>query len=168
MRHAIKSALSLVFVMAMAAAPAMAKDHGRDHGRDRDKGRYSNNDRGDDRYDSRDRYESHGHDKGYSNSREYRDNRYYRPAPPRVVYRPVYRPAYGHPAYGHAGYGPPPWVRGGRYYGDGYRTTYVVNDYRGYGLRAPPRGYYWRRSEVGDYLLVAAATGIIADLILRH
>ncbi|MEP6908775.1 MAG: RcnB family protein, partial [Pseudoxanthomonas sp.] len=31
-----------------------------------------------------------------------------------------------------------------------------------------PRGYYWRRSEVGDYLLVAAATGIIADLILRH
>ena len=57
---------------------------------------------------------------------------------------------------------------GARYYGDGYGPTYVVNDYRGYGLRAPPRGHYWRRSDAGDYLLVAVATGIITDLILRH
>ena len=172
MRHALKSALSLVFVAALAAAPAMARDNGRGHDRDRDNGRYGYNDRGghdrgyrdrdrdygdrgDHRYDSR----KHGHDRYYG----YRDDRHYRPAPPRVVYRPVYRPAYGHP-----GYGPPRWARGARYYGDGYGPTYVVNDYRGYGLRAPPRGYYWRRSDAGDYLLVAVATGIIADLILRH
>ena len=172
MRHALKSALSLVFVAALAAAPAMARDNGRGHDRDRDDGRYGYNDRGGHDRDYRDRdrdygdrgdrrYDSrkHGHDRHYG----YRDDRHYRPVPPRVVYRPVYRPAYGHP-----GYGPPRWARGARYYGNGYGPTYVVNDYRGYGLRAPPRGYYWRRSDAGDYLLVAVATGIIADLILRH
>ncbi len=169
MRHAIKSALSLVFVAALAAAPAMARDNGRGHDRDRDNGRYGYNDRGydrgdrgNDRYDSR-RHDSrkHGHDRDYGYRGD--DRHYHHPAPPRVVYRPVYRPAYGHP-----GYGPPRWARGVRYYGNGYGPTYVINDYRGYGLRAPPRGYYWRRSDAGDYLLVAVATGIIADLILRH
>jgi Ni/Co efflux regulator RcnB len=169
MRHAIKSGLSLLLVMtALAAAPAMARDHGRGHDRDYDRDRYGYQDRdrdhdrrGYDRYDDRRR----GHDRDYGYHRDgryYRDDRYYRPAP-RVVYRPVYRPAY-HPGYG----GPPRWARGARYYGDGYGPTYVVRDYRGYGLRAPPRGYYWRRSDVGDFLLVAAATGIIADLILHH
>ena len=43
-----------------------------------------------------------------------------------------------------------------------------MNDWRGYGLRTPPRGHYWRRSDSGDYLLVALATGIIADIILGH
>ena len=162
MRHAIKSALTLVFVAALAAAPAIAKDHGRD----RDHGRYSHNDRGHDRGDrGRDRYVSRDrdYDRRYDRDDRYRDDRHYRPAPPRVVYRPAYRPTYGHP-----GYGPPRWARGGRYYGDGYRPTYVVTNYHGYGLRAPPRGYYWRRSDVGDFLLVAAATGIIADLILHR
>ena len=165
MRHPIKSALSLVFVMALAVAPAIAKDHGRGNGHDNGRHGYNDrNDRGRDRYESRHR--DHDRNYGYRDDRGYRsgrDDRYYRPLPPRVVYRPVYRSGYGHP-----GYGPPRWARGGRYYGDGYRPTYVVNDYRGYGLRAPPRGYYWRRSDVGDYLLVAAATGIIADLILHH
>lgn len=165
MRHAIKSALSLVFVAALSAAPAMAWDNDRDHDRDRDNDRYGysdrDHDRGDrgyDRDDSRKRdSRKQGHDRDYG----YRgDDRHYPPAPPRVVYRPAHRPAHG--------YGPPRWTRGVRYYGDGYGPTYVVNDYRGYGLRAPPRGYYWRRSDAGDYLLVAVATGIIADLILRH
>lgn len=159
MRHLIKSALSLAFLAALAASPAMAKDHGRGH--DRDHGRHGYSDRDYDRRGDRD------HDRYYDSRR--RDDRrgydysYYRPAPPRVVYRPVYRQAYGHP-----GYGPPRWARGGRYYDAGYGPTYVVRDYRGYGLRAPPRGHYWRRSDAGDYLLVAVATGIIADLILRH
>ncbi|HEY9540398.1 MAG TPA: RcnB family protein, partial [Luteimonas sp.] len=63
---------------------------------------------------------------------------------------------------------PPRWSRGHRYYRAGYGRTYVVNDYYSYGLRRPPSGYYWRRSDAGDYLLVAIATGIIADLILSH
>ncbi|MDR6843155.1 RcnB family protein [Pseudoxanthomonas sacheonensis] len=162
MRHAIKSGLSLLFVMtALAALPAMAKDHGRGH--DRDDDRYGYQDRGDrdyDRHRDHDRYDyrKHRRDRDYG---YYRDDRYYRPAP-RVVYRPVYRPAY------HPGYGPPRWARGVRYYDRGYGPTYVVRDYYDYGLREPPRGYYWRRSDAGDFLLVAITTGIIADLILGH
>lgn len=84
------------------------------------------------------------------------------PPPPRVVYRPAYRPA-PPPVYG-----PPRWARGVPYYDRGYGPTYVVHDYYDYGLRPPPRGYYWRRSDAGDFLLVAVATGIITDLILGH
>jgi len=155
MRHAIKSALSVLFIAALAATPAIAKDHGRGHDRDND--RYSRHDRDDDddRYEDRRRSDKH-----------YHDDRYYRSAPVRVVYRPVYRNEY-QPAH-RPGYGQPRWARGVRYYDHGYGPTYVVRDYRGYGLRAPPRGYYWRRSDAGDYLLVALATGIITDLILRN
>src|SRR5690606_18237685 len=46
--------------------------------------------------------------------------------------------------------------------------TYVVNDYRYYGLPQPPRGHHCRRSDAGDFLLVAMATGIIADIILSR
>ena len=161
MRQVIKSGLSLLFAAALTAAPAMARDRGHDRDRDRDHGRYGYHDRGDRGHDRHDRYDDrrHRHYSGYG----YRDDDYYyRPAPPRVVYRPVYRPAY------HPGYGPPRWARGGRYYDDGYGPTYVIRDYRGYGLRPPPRGYYWRRSDAGDFLLVAVATGIITDLILNH
>ncbi|HEY2709744.1 MAG TPA: RcnB family protein [Caulobacteraceae bacterium] len=37
-------------------------------------------------------------------------------------------------------------------------------DYRRYHLRAPPRGYEWRRVD-GNYVLAAAATGLIASII---
>lgn len=42
-----------------------------------------------------------------------------------------------------------------------------VNDWQRRGLRAPPRGYYWVRenNNSGDYLLVAAATGLIASIL---
>lgn len=75
---------------------------------------------------------------------------------PAVHYPP--RPAYARPA----------WVRGRHYGYAGYAPTYVVHDYAPYGLRHPPRGYHWRRSDAGDFLLVAIATGIIADIILNH
>ena len=45
--------------------------------------------------------------------------------------------------------------------------NYVVNDWRGHGLHAPPRGYQWVQVG-GDYLLVAIATGIILQLILNN
>lgn len=44
----------------------------------------------------------------------------------------------------------------------------MVQDYRGYGLRHPPRGHRWVRDDYGDYLLVAITTGLIVDLILRN
>ena len=39
----------------------------------------------------------------------------------------------------------------------------VVNDYRRYHLRAPPRGHYYYRTDAGQILLVAAATGLIVS-----
>ena len=46
-------------------------------------------------------------------------------------------------------------------------NNYVVNDWRAYRLAAPPRGYQW--VQVGsDFVLVAIATGIIANIILSQ
>lgn len=45
---------------------------------------------------------------------------------------------------------------------------YYVDDYRSYHLHAPPRGHRWVRSDDGKFILVAVATGIIADILLHH
>lgn len=49
-----------------------------------------------------------------------------------------------------------------------YRSRqYVVEDWRGHRLSAPPRGQQWVQMG-GDYVLVAIATGVITSLILNH
>ncbi len=49
-----------------------------------------------------------------------------------------------------------------------YRSyQYVVDDWRGHRLSAPPRGYHWVQTG-GDYVLVAIATGIILQLLLDN
>jgi Ni/Co efflux regulator RcnB len=60
----------------------------------------------------------------------------------------------------------PEWRRGGRVPQQYRSRQYVVNDWRGHHLSAPPRGYQW--VQVGnDYVLTAVATGIIAQLLLN-
>ncbi|KAA8995236.1 RcnB family protein [Affinibrenneria salicis] len=49
-----------------------------------------------------------------------------------------------------------------RYRGDSYR----VNDWRARGLRQPPAGQYWAYID-GNYVLMAAATGIITSIIIH-
>jgi Ni/Co efflux regulator RcnB len=44
---------------------------------------------------------------------------------------------------------------------------YVVDDWRGHQLSAPPRGYHWVQTG-NDYVLVAIATGIILQLFLSN
>ena len=44
---------------------------------------------------------------------------------------------------------------------------YVVDDWRGHNLSAPPRGYHWVQSG-SDYVLVAIATGVIMQLLLNN
>jgi Ni/Co efflux regulator RcnB len=44
--------------------------------------------------------------------------------------------------------------------------NYVVNDWRGHHLSAPPRGYQWVQTGA-DYVLVAVATGVILQLLLH-
>jgi Ni/Co efflux regulator RcnB len=48
------------------------------------------------------------------------------------------------------------------------QPRYYVDDYPHYHLRHPPRGHRWVRTEDGRFILVAVATGIIADILLHH
>ena len=49
-----------------------------------------------------------------------------------------------------------------------YRShQYVVNDWRGHHLSAPPRGQQWVQTGA-DYVLVAIATGLIVQVLLNH
>lgn len=57
--------------------------------------------------------------------------------------------------------------RGDRLPPEYHNRNYVVDDWRGHHLRAPPRGYHWVQIG-GDYVLVAIATGIIMQLLLNH
>lgn len=45
---------------------------------------------------------------------------------------------------------------------------YVIRDYRVYHLAAPRPGYHWVRVPDGRFVLVAVATGVIADILLAH
>lgn len=58
------------------------------------------------------------------------------------------------------------WYRRGGHIPPGYRGgRYVVSDWRRYRLRPPPRGYEYIRSDNGDFLLAAIATGTILSII---
>ena len=60
----------------------------------------------------------------------------------------------------------PRWSRGDRFRDYG-RRGWVVNDYRSYRLNRPPRGYHWVQAD-DDYLLVAIASGVIAQIVLNN
>lgn len=57
------------------------------------------------------------------------------------------------------------YYRGDRLPAEYRHRNYVVNDWRSHNLSAPPRGQQWVQSG-NDYILVAIATGIIAQLLL--
>lgn len=63
---------------------------------------------------------------------------------------------------GHDRHEPP---RGGGHLQRDHRGDYV-RDYKRHGLRAPGRGQQWRHVD-GRYVLIAAATGLIADVVLN-
>ena len=56
------------------------------------------------------------------------------------------------------------WRKGGHIGHDDWNRGVHV-DYRAHHLKAPPRGYEWRQVD-GNYVLAAAATGLIASIIL--
>jgi Ni/Co efflux regulator RcnB len=57
------------------------------------------------------------------------------------------------------------FYRGDRLPPEYRHRNYVVNDWRSHRLSAPPHGYHWVQSG-NDYILIAIATGVIAQLIL--
>jgi Ni/Co efflux regulator RcnB len=59
------------------------------------------------------------------------------------------------------------WHKGGRIDRSDWNRGQRVNDYRRYHLQRPPRGYEWRRVD-NNYVLAAAATGLIMGLVLAN
>lgn len=57
------------------------------------------------------------------------------------------------------------WHKGERLPAEYRDRNYVVDDWHGHGLQAPPRGYQWVGVN-GDYVLAAIATGVIANVLL--
>ena len=57
--------------------------------------------------------------------------------------------------------------RGQRLPPEYHNRQYVVDDWRGHRLSAPPRGYHWVQTG-SDYVLVAITTGIILNLLLNN
>jgi Ni/Co efflux regulator RcnB len=145
-------ALLLTFSAASMAQPSGQDDQRQDqgdHGKHDDKHHDKRDDRRDDRYNDRhdekhrdDRDHDHGHGYAYGRERDHDG-----------MYEHGRREG---------------WYRRGGYVPVEYRTRYVVTDWRYDRLREPPRGYHWVRSDNGDFLLVAIATGVIVDLILNH
>ena len=115
-------------------------DRGRDEQSQRDSQTYRQPDR-------RDANDGRRNDRGYQD-RGYQDDR----------------------RYGRDGRGAGPnhsFYRGQRLPAQYRHRNYVVDDWRGHRLTAPPRGYHWVQTG-GDYVLVAIATGIIAQLLLNR
>ncbi|MDB5734989.1 MAG: hypothetical protein JWP16_1373 [Alphaproteobacteria bacterium] len=61
----------------------------------------------------------------------------------------------------------PNWRKGGRIERNDWNRGQRVTDYNRYHLSRPPRGYEWRRVD-NNYVLAAAATGIIASILLAN
>lgn len=70
-------------------------------------------------------------------------------------YRSCYAPGYYAPGYYVGGYAPAFVAR-----------RYWINDWRARDLYPPPYGYEWVQTDTGDVLLIALATGLIANAIL--
>ena len=122
----------------------------------------------------------HGHGYGHHADRHYVTPRTFYYSPPQTYYRApqtyygvpqtyygVPQPYYDAPQTYYSGSRGPEFHRGG-YLPHEYRTPqYYVNDWYGHQLYAPPYGHQWL--QVGtDYVLVALATGLIANLILNR
>jgi len=59
------------------------------------------------------------------------------------------------------------WYKGGRIERGDWDRGIRIYEYRLYHLSPPPRGYEWRRVD-DNYILAAAATGLILGLVLAN
>ncbi|RXN93468.1 hypothetical protein C7R54_03165 [Achromobacter aloeverae] len=75
----------------------------------------------------------------------------------------------GHPpqGYGPNAHGPggPRWAKGDRLPPEYRNRQYVIDNWRGYNLAPPPRGYQWMG--IGpDFVLTAIGTGVVLQVVL--
>jgi Ni/Co efflux regulator RcnB len=166
-RHVMKKYLILLaggllcVATAAAASPSPQHDdrgqqddqdwHG-NHGNGRGHGNQDKHDRGDNGH-GRDWDDRGDHGRGHDRDREVRYDR--------DDHRGYY---VSHDRGRHEG-----WYKRGGYVPVEYRDRrYVVEDWQVYHLRQPPYGYRYVRGDDGQFLLVAIASGVIADILLSH
>ncbi len=143
---------AIVFAVAAvclgSASSAFAQQYGGDYRSQRD-GQVQR----DNRYDRDSRYDNdHRDDHRRDHTERQREGRQ--------------EPVYG--SYSRRGAGPRnDLYQGRRLPGTYYSDRYVVSDWHRYNLSAPPRGTHWVRAG-NDYVLVALATGIIAQVLLNN
>ncbi|MDW2980913.1 MAG: RcnB family protein [Rhodanobacter sp.] len=156
MKKLVSLSAVLGAMLMLASGSVLAQGHGRGHGHG------NGNDRGNDRYERDDGDRGRGRDDdGYRHVRYDNDDDQGRGH--------GRGHAYGHYKNWHDRGRHEGWYRRGGYLPVEYRSTrYVVYDWRRDHLREPPRGYHWVRSDNGDFLLVAIATGVIVDLLLNQ
>lgn len=144
----ISTLVAMTALSPLAAAPAAAFDRYDRHDR------YDRSDRHD-RYDRReDRREVR---RGARDNGFYANGRFYRG-----------QPTYAQMRARDFRYAQRDWRRGERLTAWD-RAHYVrVTDYRRYRLAPPPRGYEYRRSNTGEIILAAVATGIILSVLLNN
>lgn len=149
------TAIVCTIVIASMGFSTLAQAEGRgrhgpddEHRSQQNQGRHDKG-RGHDRNDSRDDRRDDRYDHRHDDRRDSRGNKHWD----------------GHPGY----YGArgPDFRRGGYMPHEYRRPIYVVNNYYGHHLPPPSRGHQW--VQVGaDYVLIAIATGIIAQIILNQ
>jgi Ni/Co efflux regulator RcnB len=106
-------------------------------------------------------YPQQQHQRGYY-APQYSQRHYAPQYQQRDYSRHYYAPQYQARAYG------PHYYRGG-YLPYEYRAhRYWVNDWRARHLAAPPYGYQWVETDAGDVVLIALATGLIANILLNQ
>jgi Ni/Co efflux regulator RcnB len=141
-KHLVILAGSLLLATTAAMASPSPQDNDHDHHGDRQA-----------QYDH--------HDGDHHDRNDHRDYR-----------RDDHRGDYGHPHGSYVVHDRGPrggWYRRGGYVPVQYRESrYWVSDWRAERLREPPRGYRWVRGDDGQFLLVAVASGVIADILLSH
>ena len=95
-----------------------------------------------------------GHGHGHGNDR----------GPDRGLIQAIGVPAPGHHDNGlHRG-----WAKGDRLPAIYLEPRYFITDYRAFRLEPPRPGYRWVRVPDGRIVLVAIASGVIADILLGH
>jgi Ni/Co efflux regulator RcnB len=147
-------------LLCVATAAAASPSPQYDHGQQDDQGWHG--DHGDhDKHDKRDKHDrgDRGHDRDWHDRGDRGDNRDWRDHDDRD--RGYY---VRHDRGRHEG-----WYKRGGYIPVEYRDQrYVVEDWQVYHLRQPPYGYRYVRGDDGQFLLVAIASGVIADILLSH
>lgn len=168
-RTVIVSAVMAAFLI--AGGPAFAQGQGSgdrgDRGRNEQmQGRGQQSRDSDDR--GRDeRMQRYGHDDQRRNQARQPERRDYYQGQGRAHYDRQDRAHYDHRGEGR-GAGPQhAFYRGERLPVQYRHRQYVVDDWRGHHLSAPPRGYHWVQAGA-DYVLVAIATGVILQLLLSN